>query len=43
MPVDVQEAIKTALVEDGRLSEVETSKMLKDMETRKRLQFETWS
>jgi len=43
MPVDVQDALKSVLVKDGQLPENEADKMLKHMETCRRLQFETWS
>jgi len=43
MPVDVQEALKSVLVKDGRLPETEADKVFKNMEACRRLQFETWS
>jgi len=43
MPIDVMEALKAALMTEGKLSQSVADKLLKDLESCKRLQFETWN
>lgn len=43
MPSDVLEALKVVVMTLGKLSQIASDKVLKDLESRKHLQFEVWS
>ena len=43
MPTDVMEALEVILMTRGKLSQLASNKLLKDLESCKRLQLEIWN
>lgn len=43
MPTDVMEALATVLMTHGKLSQLASDKLLKDLESCKHLQLEVWN
>lgn len=43
MPTDVTEALKEVVMTQGHLSQLASDKLLRELESCKQLQFETWN
>ena len=43
MPTDVMEVLKTVVMTQGKLSQLATDKLFKDLESCKHLQLEVWN